>query len=253
MENIQKPIVLSIAGFDPSAGAGILADIKTLECIGVYGIGLVTAHTLQTEDVFQDLKWRTLSSIIDEIVFMLHHYSVKHAKIGIVRDVEMLQEIVYVLHQKNILIIWDPILKSSTAKKIFNRKNLSQIKDIIKNIYCITPNAEEALILSGKTNTTEAGLYLSDFTNVIIKGGHSEQHLGTDLLFLYQKNNDIKIFPQTNLDIYPKHGSGCVYSSALTAYLALENALEQSAIFAKIYTEKFLASNKTLLGYHSKN
>lgn len=253
MESIQEPVVLTIAGFDPSAGAGILADIKTYECIGVYGIGIITALTLQTEKKFKSIQWRNVSTIKEEMAFLLKQYPVKYAKIGITRNMEMLQEIIHTLNKKNILIVWDPVLKSSTGKNFFHRKNLLQIKNIIKDIYCVTPNVEEALILSGQTNTIEAGLYLSKHTNVIIKGGHNQEHLGTDVLFLHPKSRSVKILPQTNSLVYPKHGSGCVFSSALTAYLALGYSLRKSAQMAKIYTEHFLASNKTLLGYHFKN
>lgn len=249
MEKTDRPIVLSIAGFDPSAGAGTLADIKTFEAVGVYGTAVLTALTLQTEHTFEYLKWRTIKSITEEITFLTKAYPIQYAKIGITRDVEMLQEIVYHLHKKNINIIWDPVIISSTHKRIFNKNTLPQVKDLLKNIFCITPNLEEALLLSGKTNLMETGSYLSQFTNVIIKGGHNTEEKGIDYLF-YHNNQFEKINPQTSLNIYPKHGSGCVYSSALTAYLARNYSLEQSVQLAKEYTEKFLASGFTLLGYH---
>lgn len=250
MDNIQKPIVLSIAGFDPSGGAGVLADIKTFENIGVYGIGVITSHTLQTEKVFENIKWRNTSVILKELEFLLKHYPVQFAKTGIVKNIEMLQDIVFLLHKKRIKIIWDSILSTSTNKKIFDKKNLSQMSDVIDKIYCITPNFQEALILSGKDNVNDAGNYLSKYTNMIIKGGHNELNKGVDFLFEYKSNPFKAIYPQTQLNIYPKHGSGCVFSSALTAFLSLNNSLIHSAILAKKYTEQFLASNLNLIGFH---
>jgi hydroxymethylpyrimidine/phosphomethylpyrimidine kinase len=252
MEFMERPIVMTIAGFDPSGGAGILADIKTFEQINVYGICVITAITLQTEKEFQSVRHRSISNLIEEIEFLTKHYSVRFAKIGMIKDAETLQEVVSILHRKKIKIIWDPILKTSTHKQTFVKHSIPQLKSILNDIYCITPNVNESLEISGKSDITEAGLDLSQHTNVIIKGGHNPSEKGTDLLFIKNTNQSIKIPPQTQLEIEPKHGSGCVFSAALTAYLSLGFSLEESAIKAKIYTEHFLASNNSLLGYHSK-
>lgn len=252
MENSSKPIVISIAGFDTSAGAGTLADIKTFENTGTYGIAVITAYTLQTEHTFEKLKWRKISDITHEITFLLSQYSLKFAKIGIIQNIHMLTNIVNTLYlcNKNIKILWDPVLQSSTGKNFFNKKNLSSIYNIINKIYCITPNYKEALILSEKKNLKDAGLFLSQFTNTIIKGGHNETNKGTDYLFKHNCKTSIEIPPQSSQPIYPKHGSGCVFSSAMTSYLALNYSLEQSALLAKKYTENFLSSHHSLLGYH---
>ncbi len=250
MGTTQKSIILSIAGFDTSGGAGSLADIKTFESTGTYGMAVITALTLQSEKKIESIRWRNMKNIQKEIQFLMKHYHINHFKIGIVRDAEMLCEILHLLHHKNTIITWDPILQSSSSNKIFNTRTLYEVKDLIKNIYCITPNIDESIILSGKDNINEAGLYLSQYTNVIIKGGHNKTETGIDYLYLKNQNYPIKIPAQTSFNIYPKHGSGCVYSSSLISYLAQGAHLEQAAIQAKIYTEKFLSSTKTLLGYH---
>ncbi len=246
-----RPIVLSIAGFDTSGGAGILADIKTFECIEVYGVTVITAPTVQSHSEFVKMHWRNINHIVEEIDFLIHSYSISFAKIGIIREIDMLEEITRVLKKQKIKIIWDTVLKSSTSKIIFNRQQIPVIKSHLKNTFCITPNFNEALHISNKSNLLEAGTYLSQFTNVIIKGGHNNDEIGTDYLFLQNSNEPIPIPPQSGLTIYPKHGSGCVFSSALTAYLALGNDIKNAAINAKKYTEKYLTSSDTLIGYHS--
>lgn len=250
MEKIQKPIVLSIAGFDISAGAGVLADIKTFEHTNVYGMSIVTALTTQSENIFASIKWRTIKVITYEIDFLIHQYPIHYAKIGIIKDAEMLEEIMYILRKRNISCVWDPVLKSSTSKHIFHTHTIPQLKTIFKQLYCITPNVQEAILLSGKQDIDAAGTYLSQYTNVIIKGGHNEVDTGTDYIYLKNQPSAIKIPPQTHFNTYPKHGSGCVYSSALTSYLSQGLTLTDAAIKAKIYTEHFLASNKSLLGFH---
>lgn len=254
MEQIQRAVVLSVAGFDPSGGAGILADIKTFESIGVYGMGVLTAYTLQSENSFEYVRWRHLSVIRSEIEFILQNYFVQTAKIGIVCNTDMLSDIVFVLKKRNIRIVWDPILKSSTKKTIFTKATIPFAKSHLQDLYCITANAEEALALSGKPTIEEAGKDLSAYTNVIIKGGHlSGEEEGTDYLFKKHSAQALKIKKQSTLDVYPKHGSGCVHSSALAAFLAQGLNLEEAVIKAKLYTEYFLASSKTLLGFHSAN
>ena len=252
MEKLQKPIVLSIAGFDPSGGAGILADIKTFESIGVYGMGVLTSYTLQSENSLEYIRWRHPSVIRSEVEFILQNDFVSVAKIGIVRHTEMLSDIVSVLKKRNIRIIWDPVLKSSTKKTIFTKASIPFVKSCLPDLYALTANFEEAVVISGKPTIEEAGKDLSKYTNVIIKGGHlSDEEEGTDYLFQQYSAKVIKIKKQSTWDIYPKHGSGCVHSSALAAFLAQGFDLEQAAIRAKLYTEHFLASSKTLLGFHS--
>lgn len=247
---MKKPIVLSIAGFDPCGGAGILADIKTFENTGVYGMAVITALTLQTEKIFQSLEFRPTSTIQNEIRFLFEHYPIKAVKIGIIQNLNLLENILSVIPTQDTIIIWDPVLKSSTNHLIFNEDNLATLNNLLSHITCITPNVHEALFLSRKSNIEEAGLYLSEKTNVIIKGGHNENQRGIDYLYLKNQHKSIQIPPQLNQTLYPKHGSGCVFSSALTAYLAKAYSLEEACKLAKIYTETFLSSNKELLGYH---
>ncbi len=155
MEKVQRPIGLSIAGFDPCGGAGILADIKTFECLEVYGLAITTALTLQSETFFEKLQWRTNEELQYEIEFLFHHYPIKAVKIGIIKDNIMLQSILSVIPKKDIFIVWDPVISSSTSKSIFETPSLSQIKNLLKDIDIITPNAKEACVLSDKINIKE--------------------------------------------------------------------------------------------------
>src|SRR6187431_1237109 len=112
----NRPIVLTIAGFDPSGGAGVLADIKTFEQHKVYGFAINTANTIQTENEFHKIEWATIDFVLESITTLLGNYAVNAVKIGIVPSLDYLSKIVFCLkyHSSNIKIIWDPILKSST-------------------------------------------------------------------------------------------------------------------------------------------
>ena len=246
----NRPIVMSIAGFDPCGGAGILADIKVFEQFKVYGLGITTAQTLQTENEFMSIRWQPEEDILNALEKMLLHYDVKVVKIGIVENIGILNKIVSCIHQKDaaIKIIIDTVLKSSSGFDFWEGKtNETLLFDIMSKSFLITPNFNEVLQLIPADNSKEAAQKLATYCNILLKGGHNKNEMGVDYLFT---KSDIHKLKATNTEFNAKHGSGCVLSSAITANLALGFDLVTSCTIAKQYIEKFLGSNKTLLGYH---
>lgn len=246
----NRPVVMSIAGFDPCGGAGILADIKTFEQHKVYGLGINTAQTLQTENDFISIRWEAEDDILNSLEKMLSHYDVKAVKIGIVENIGTLKNIVSIIHQKNkeIKIIIDTVLRSSSGFNFINEKmNEGQLFDIMSKSFLITPNYNEVLQLMPADNSKDAAQMLATYCNVLLKGGHNEEEKGVD--YLYTKRGIYKLVATTTA-VNAKHGSGCVMSAAITANLALGFDLAVSCINAKNYIEQFLGSNNTLLGYH---
>ena len=244
------PVVMSIAGFDPCGGAGILADIKTFEQHKVYGLGINTAQTLQTENDFISIRWETENDILNALEKMLSHYDVKAIKIGIVENIDILSKIVSLIHQKNktIKIIIDTVIKSSSGFNFWNEKtNETQLFDIMSKSFLITPNYNEVLQLMSADNSKDAAQKLATYCSVLLKGGHNSDEIGVDYLYT---GNYIRKFGATTTAISSKHGSGCVLSAAITASLALDFDLVTSCSNAKKYIEQFLASNNTSLGYH---
>jgi hydroxymethylpyrimidine/phosphomethylpyrimidine kinase len=249
--NPSRPNVLSIAGFDPSAGAGILADIKTFEQCDVYGMGVVSALTYQNDNSFEKVEWLSITQIITQIEVLQKRFQFDYIKIGLVKNLEILNQLIsYLTSQISYpKIIWDPILKASAGFEFHNNINENLLEKICKQLYLITPNIPEALQL-GEYNEAEANAnYLSKFCNVYLKGGHSNENKGTDLLFL-TNGKQIPLQSETN-NIFSKHGSGCVLSSAITANLAKGLSLEEACSEAKKYITYFLSSTNSLLGYHS--
>jgi hydroxymethylpyrimidine/phosphomethylpyrimidine kinase len=246
----NRPKVISIAGFDPCGGAGILADIKSFEQHKVYGLGINTAQTLQTENDFISIRWETENDILKALETMLNHYDVKAVKIGIIENISTLQKIVSFIHQKNkeIKIIIDTVIKSSSGFNFWKEKtDEAQLFEILSKSYLITPNYNEALLLMPAANSKDAAQKLSAYCNVLLKGGHNNEEVGVD--YLYTKTG-IRKFIASTTTVSSKHGSGCVLSAAITANLALGYDLVTSCTKAKKYIEQFLESNDTLLGYH---
>ena len=241
---------MSIAGVDPSAGAGLLADIKTFEQHKVYGLGISTAQTLQTEDCFFSIRWEKDIDIIQSIEKMLSYYDVKAVKIGIVQGLEALEKIVTSIHNtnKDIKIIIDPVIRSSSGYNFWNDdKKYGLLARILKMSYLITPNFDEVIQLVDSSEAKEAAKKISSYCNVLLKGGHNIQEPGVDYLFL---ENEMVKFDRDQTVVFAKHGSGCVLSSAITANLALGDDLVTACKKAKLYTTRFLSVNTTLLSYH---
>jgi hydroxymethylpyrimidine/phosphomethylpyrimidine kinase len=242
----ERPFVMSIAGYDPSGGAGLLSDIKTFEQIQVQGLGVCTAMTLQTESQFFNLQWKPIEEIVLEIDVLMQSYPIEAVKIGVVKNAGFLNEIIKSIKNNNTeaKIVWDPVLKSTSEFSFFDLNTISQLRNPLKQIDLITPNYNEYKVL-------HENYLLENQCSVLIKGGHRKDGLGTDILI--QKGKEVSIEPNDTTSVfYPKHGSGCVLSSAIGSYLAKGENLENACRKGKLYIEKFLTSNPTLLGFHSK-
>jgi hydroxymethylpyrimidine/phosphomethylpyrimidine kinase len=247
----ERPIVLSIAGFDPCGGAGVLADIKTFEQHRCLGMAINTGYTNQVENRFISLKWAAMEEIITPLETLMDTYPIGFVKIGIIENLQMLSEIVQTLKQKNkdVRIIWDTVLAASDHFTFMEAVDQDQLKAILKEMYLITPNTSEARTLSDLPDETAAAKALSAHCHVLLKGGHSKTEKGNDYLF-FKDQDFTKIEAGLSQSLAPKHGSGCILSSAIAANLVLGNEPEDACKKAKHYIETILNSNSNLLAYH---
>ncbi|WP_258104071.1 bifunctional hydroxymethylpyrimidine kinase/phosphomethylpyrimidine kinase [Marinoscillum sp. MHG1-6] len=248
--HFDKRFVLAISGLDPSAGAGLLADIKTMENHGVYGLGTMTANTIQTDAHFYQCDWTNADWLLKQIDEMFY-YPVAAAKIGIVQSLDVLDDIISLLKAKspNIQIVWDPVLSATTGfefgKDFYDHPKLEQI---LSNLDVVTPNLEEISAFTSAGTVEEGISYITQFCHCYLKGGHNEANPGVDQV--YFSNGEVLQLDPILSTVYPKHGSGCVLSSALASQLALGKGLHLGASEAKKYTEEFLSSSISLLGNH---
>ncbi|TVT40750.1 hydroxymethylpyrimidine/phosphomethylpyrimidine kinase [Hymenobacter setariae] len=247
--NPMRPYALTIAGFDPSAGAGVLADVKTLEASGVYGLGACTALTVQNDVRFDRVSWVPLADIQDQIQVLLARFRVDFIKVGLIESLPLLLKLISWLKAQNpaVRIVWDPVLKATAGYEFHAQPDAELLQTICRELALITPNRPEALRLLPAASPEAAAEALAAWCAVLLKGGHADGPEATDLLLLGGERHTLSA---PRLPHGEKHGSGCVLSSAVLARLALGDDLATACQSGKAYTAAFLGSNTTLLGYH---
>ncbi|GIV30355.1 MAG: hydroxymethylpyrimidine/phosphomethylpyrimidine kinase [Vicingaceae bacterium] len=249
MKLYSRPAVLSIAGFDPSAGAGIAADIKTFESLKTKGLAVATCITYQHEDQFFGFEPLDNKIIFNQLTPLLQRYQPAWVKIGMTASFEQLNAIVSFLkkHNENINIIWDPVFRPTFGSDVWPEIKLDLNR--LKQFYLITPNLEEVKLLSGENGIDGAKL-LSQHTRVLLKGGHAEgENKGRDFLVV---DGGGKVYPFKPKKIrgYEKHGTGCVLSSAITAHLARKFPLIKAVLRSRDYLARFMDTTIDRWGYH---
>lgn len=244
--NPQKtyPIVLSIAGSDSSGGAGIQADIKTFSAIGVYGATAITAITAQNTQGVKSQFALTPQIVYDQIVSVIDDLSPVVVKIGMLSNVDIVFAVAEALSQYTLPIILDPVMVSSSGHRLLSIEGQEALKEKLLPISTlITPNIPEMDALTGMSLTTleekqKAAHHLFDYgaKAVLLKGGHEEGAVKTDILY-YVHNGEIQIDTFVSNTILTKntHGTGCTLSSAIAAFMARGCNLYKAVAEAKHY------------------
>jgi hydroxymethylpyrimidine/phosphomethylpyrimidine kinase len=249
----KRPYALSIAGFDPSGGAGLLADSKTFEANAVYGLGVVSALTWQNDIAFEKVEWTAPEKIREQLRVLQARFSLRYVKIGLVENAAVLLQLIGWIREQvpGAVIVWDPVLKASAGFSFHDRIAPAPLEEILQQVDCITPNLPEAQRLFGTDRLHEHLLEQGRHTAIYLKGGHgADAQECTDILYYRQGSYP---FSNPRLPKGEKHGSGCVLSAALTARLASGSDITAAAREANAYTHRFLSSNDSLLGYHYSN
>jgi hydroxymethylpyrimidine/phosphomethylpyrimidine kinase len=245
----KRKFVMSIAGFDPSGGAGVLADIKTFEAHKLYGLGVTTAITFQNDEEFTGVSWLNFGDIERQVQLQLKKFKVEGIKIGLIENIEVLHQTVTMLRESlpKVPIFWDPILKASAGFEFHNHLKSEKLNEVLSQVTMITPNWNEIKQMSNNADSKIGAHDIARSCMVYLKGGHNDSEKGKDYLFHKGTHNS---FNPKKIIQTEKHGSGCVLSSALLSNVVKGYPIIKACLRAKDYTAHFLNSNKTLLGYH---
>lgn len=243
--------ILTIAGHDPSGGAGITSDIKTFEAHGLYGLSVCTAITVQNDIDFKQCIWVDQEVIIDQIETLFERFQINVVKIGILKSWEQIVIVTQRLHSLNpaVKIILDPVIKASAGFDFHSTEDQEILDRIWGNCFIVTPNYDEIKQLYPSMQVDQTIQHLNTFTHIYLKGGHRTDKKGWDSL--YNLKTGSTEIPPGAPHIFEKHGSGCVLSSALASQIAIGATLLEASRKAKSYTENFLNSNDSLLGTHN--
>lgn len=251
--NISHNYILTIAGHDPSGGAGLTADLKTFNTYGLYGLSVCTAITVQNDIDFKTCNWTDTAVIIAQIETLFERFKITVVKIGVVPSWSVLLIILKHLHHlnPNIKVVLDPIIKATAGFDFHSTENQDLLDTIFAKCFIVTPNYDEIKGLYPELNTQDTLKHISTITNLYLKGGHRTNKKGWDAL--YHSKIVVMNIPPMAKTVLEKHGSGCVLSAALASGILLGEPLEDAAKQAKYYTEQFLNSNPSLLGTHTRN
>ena len=246
----SRPYVLSIAGLDPSGGAGLLSDIKTFENSEVMGLGVATGITYQNESQFDGMEWVSYLEIESQLKPLLRKYPVAAVKIGIIKDLNTLYNTVILVRSQfqKAFIVWDPVIKSTSGFSFWKNIDSERLINVLQEINLITPNLNELKKL-GTGSLQENISMLRKQVNVLVKGGHADVNYAEDVLYLMSgEEQSIRVERLYNAS---KHGTGCIFSSALAAKKAKGASLTEAFEYAKAYVFNYLQSTGTGLGIHN--
>ena len=233
--------VLSIAGSDPSSGAGIQGDIKTFNSFGVYGLSVITAVTSQNTRKFFDLKPVSPSLVKSQIRSILEDFHIDAIKIGMVYDKQTVKVIHSELEKIKIPIILDPIFKSTTGGILQMENAFSDFKKLLIPLsYVITPNMMEAEKIANTKikslkdmKSVARKIQKIGAKNVVIKGGHFLK--GTKVSDLLLDGKKFSIFSHDRIK-FESHGGGCTFSASLCANIARGKKLSDAVDSARLFT-----------------
>ncbi len=241
------PIALTIAGSDPSGGAGLQADLKTFHQFGVYGEAVVTLITVQNSVMLERIETLAPDLVVAQIRAVLADIPPRAAKTGALGNTAVMEAVAEAAKDFAFPLVVDPVMISKHGA---NLSDASSFARLIARAYLLMPNLDEASTLVGfavndRESMRRAAKILIEMgaRNVLIKGGHLE---GDALDLLYLEGGDVQVFSTARIDTAHTHGTGCTYSAAITAELAKGTGLMQAVSLAKTYVSEAIRSNPGL-------
>lgn len=255
MEKIRRyPTALTIAGSDSGVCAGIQADLKTFSSLGVFVASVITAITAQNTAEVRTVEVLSTEIIKKQLEAVLDDMIVDVIKTGMLPSIEIIELVASIIDKYNIPPgIVDPVMVATRGARLTSTSIVSAFsKYLFSRITLITPNLREAETLSGiqinseKDIHTAANILLSQgCPAALIKGGHSQSPDSTDILFT--ANTEPVRFSSPRINSCNLHGTGCTYSSAIAAYIALNHNMEDAIRLAKNYISSAISTEKDIL------
>src|ERR1041384_399798 len=244
------PVALSIAGSDSSAGAGIQADLKTFSALGVYGLTAVTCVVAELPGKVSKIEPVTAELVREQIELLAKNFPVAAIKTGLLCSAEIISAVAKAVVDlaKKIPLVVDPVITATGGDPLLERDAIETYKtELFPLATLITPNLDEASQLlaeeiSDRNSMNRAGQELERRfkTAILLKGGHLSGDDAVDLLFA---NGKVTEFSAPFVRDVTTHGTGCTYSAAITAGLAVNMPLENAIARAKKFATACIANH----------
>jgi len=240
-------IALTIAGSDPSGGAGIQADLKTFAAHGVYGASAITAITVQSTRGVESVTPLEADLVTAQIEAVAADLAIDATKIGMLANAAIVEAVAAAIKELELpLVVVDPVLVSSSGDRLIDEDGVRALcAELWTRARVVTPNLPEAEALSGvrissQTTLRDAARRIRDMgpRAVIITGGHGS---GSEMIDLLLDGDEFQEYAVARVDTRNTHGTGCAFASAVAASLALGRALPDAARRAQLYVAGALA------------
>ena len=249
MEHFKNK-VLTIAGSDSGAGAGIQADLKTFSALGVYGVSVITAVTAQNSIGVQDVRVmddEIIKSQIDSVLSDIGAISIKTGMLAESRIINLVAEKIREYNISNLIV--DPVMVSESGDSLLKEDAIdAYLSELFPLSALVTPNILEAekisnIKITSKESLIESGKKIINLgtKNVLIKGGHFQEKFAED--FLFTSDGKIISFKENRVNTSNTHGTGCTLSSAIASYISKGEALEFAIRKAKDYLTNALKNS----------
>jgi hydroxymethylpyrimidine/phosphomethylpyrimidine kinase len=246
----SPPVVLTIAGFDPSSGAGVTADVKTIAAHGCYGVGCITALTVQSTAGVRRVEIVSPELVTDTLRELASDLEISAVHLGMLGSGKVVRAVGDFLEKAGLRnIVLDPIIKSSSGHDLIDAAGVRlMIERLLPLATVITPNVDEAAALTGLAVTNleqmRAGatrLHEMGAASVVVTGGHLDKAI--DLLsFASGRGAEQEVFKSDRLRSNSTHGTGCAFATAMACHLARGRGLPEAVLLAKAYVAAAIAN-----------
>ena len=232
-------VALSIAGTDPTGGAGIMADLKSFQARSVYGMAVVTSVVAQNTKGVQLIRHLDQEILEEQLKSVFQDIVPDAIKTGMLAQVETIELVASYLAEQKCPYVLDPVMVATSGDRFIEEDAIQALKTkLLPLATIITPNLPEAEVLVGRTLKSEndimnAGRWIRKelgVKNVVIKGGHLAK-VASDYLFL--EDGEVRIISAERIATNHTHGTGCTYAAVITAELAKGRTVAQAVETAK--------------------
>jgi hydroxymethylpyrimidine/phosphomethylpyrimidine kinase len=244
------PIALTIAGSDPSGGAGIQADLKTFHQFGVYGEAVITLLTVQNTQTVSRVEVLGADLVHDQLIALLNDVPPLYAKTGALGSAANVRTVAEIAAKFGMRLVVDPVMISKHGAALIREDaRRALIEDLLPAAYLVTPNLHESANLTGLRMEDSPASHASALAamgcaRVLVKGGHARGP-ATDLYYCAETGKT-REYHADRLDTRNTHGTGCTYSAAITAELAKGAEMEDAIGRAKRYITEAIRTNPNL-------